>query len=389
MRGVAVERLLGHVDHRELVEVEAGRQVEPAGRPGERPRLTSPLTSGLSSQTSRKPSGGLRSGRGRPPGPVSRRTGLDDRATRSRPSRAAARASRWRPRSTGRAGARSTMSPAPPTTSPTAAAAAMKRPARGRRESSGTSGASALDGRTATETSPAVRCPAPSAWSPGRRSDPRRSGLRPCESSAADVRRATPAARAATSAASVPPDRASPTTSREGRRPRRCSARTPRCARGRPVDPACSPRASSASRSSSTCDSSNGTVHLPSGPQPGRLRRTWLLTVPSGRSSRLRDLVVREVVVEREPQDGALRVAQPVELVGHHDAVGDAVVDGRHALGRDRRRLVPQAPVPRARRSCASATTCRVMPSDPGGEPGPRRGRTGPGCATPRRTPAA
>ena len=33
VRGVAVELLLRHVDHGELVEVEAGRQVEPAGRP--------------------------------------------------------------------------------------------------------------------------------------------------------------------------------------------------------------------------------------------------------------------------------------------------------------------------------------------------------------------
>ena len=60
----------------------------------------------------------------------------------------------------------------------------------------------------------------------------------------------------------------------------------------------------------------------------------------------VRDLVVREVVVEREPQDGALRVAQPVQLVGDDDAVDDPVVDGRtgtSAAPADR--LVPEPAV--------------------------------------------
>src|SRR6478735_6280954 len=85
--------------------------------------------------------------------------------------------------------------------------------------------------------------------------------------------------------------------------------------------PACSPRARSASTSSSTWNSSNGTVHLPSVAQPSETTPHVALDGAERQVEAGRDLVVREVLVEREPQDGPLRVAEAGQLVSDDHTV--------------------------------------------------------------------
>jgi hypothetical protein len=58
----------------------------------------------------------------------------------------------------------------------------------------------------------------------------------------------------------------------------------------------------------------------------------WLFTVPSGSPQLGGDLPVREVTVEGELEDAPLRLAQPGELVGDHELVGDGVDRCRHGL---------------------------------------------------------
>ena len=350
--GVAVELLLGHVDHRELARGRARR----AGRTGRSspsrvPRLTSPLTSGVSSQTSRNPSAdGVVGSRSTTSTRRAVGRGLDDGGPGGVPAGQRLEVGGRDDASRGRPAGAATTHPPPPTTRPAAAAAAIHRPAR--------------DGRGARR--------ARRRWPPGRAPARRRRRLaaparppRPAELGGDPVphlrvrgRRAGRRRRRSARAR----------RRRAARRARRRTARTPRRARGRTAVPASSPRARSASTSSSTCDSSNGTVHLPSGPQAGETTPDMALHGAERQVQPRGDLVVREVVVEREPQDRALRVAQAVELVGDDDAVDDPAVDRGRAVSRRRRPPACRAGGGRAtRRSCASATTCRVMPSSQAG----------------------